>query len=129
MCDTQSYPELVSTCSSDSDTNIVDPAISPKHPGTAFTEMQFYPPGWVKWPNISGSCDSTHWCAALNIDSLSENAVTGQINNAACLATAGLEYVNFAFITKNGVPQPSSPPNPVNSTINTLPLTRIPTCL
>ena len=119
MCDTQSYPELVSTCSSDSDTNIVDPAISPKHPGTAFTEMQFYPPGWVKWPNISGSCDSTHWCAALNIDSLSENAVTGQINNAACLATAGLEYVNFAFITKNGVPQPSSPPNPVNSTINT----------
>src|SRR5207249_4195628 len=31
MCDTQSYPEQVSTCSPDSDTNIVDPAISPKH--------------------------------------------------------------------------------------------------
>jgi hypothetical protein len=35
MCDTQSYPEQVSTCSPDSDTNIVDPAISPKHAGTA----------------------------------------------------------------------------------------------
>lgn len=118
MCDTQSYPEQVSTCSPDSDTNIVDPAISPKHAGTAFMEMQFYPPGWVPWP-AGNSCDATKWCAALNIDSLSENPVTGQINNAACLATAGLEYVNFAFVTKNGVPQPNSPPNPVNATINT----------
>src|ERR1051326_3809323 len=48
MCDTQSYPEQVSTCTPDSDKNIVDPAVSPKHPGTAFMEMQFYPPGWVK---------------------------------------------------------------------------------
>ena len=118
MCDTQSYPEQVSTCSPDSDTNIVDPAISPKHPGTAFMEMQFYPPGWVAWP-AGNSCDATRWCAALNIDSLSENPVAGTINNAACLSTAGLEYVNFAFMTKNGVPQPNSPPNPVNSTINT----------
>ncbi|HLX39716.1 MAG TPA: hypothetical protein VKR42_04250, partial [Ktedonobacteraceae bacterium] len=36
MCDTQSYPELLSTCTPDSNANIVDPAISPKHPGTAF---------------------------------------------------------------------------------------------
>jgi hypothetical protein len=119
LCDTQSYPEQVSTCSPNSDTNIVDPAISPKHPGTAFMEMQFYPPGWVKWPNIAGSCDSTHWCAALNIDSLSQNPVTGQSLNPTCAAVTGVEYVNFAFITKNGVPQPNSPPNPVNSTINT----------
>src|SRR5262249_40947238 len=36
LCDTQSYPEQVSTCTPDSDSNIVDPAISPNHPGTAF---------------------------------------------------------------------------------------------
>src|SRR6266852_4488029 len=36
MCDTQSYPELLSTCTPDSDKHIVDPAVSPRHPGTAF---------------------------------------------------------------------------------------------
>ena len=40
LCDTQSYPEQVSTCKPDSDSNIVDPAVSPNHPGTAFTELQ-----------------------------------------------------------------------------------------
>jgi hypothetical protein len=118
MCDTQSFPEQVSTCSPDSDTNIVDPAISPKHPGTAFMEMQFYPPGWVPWP-AGNSCNATSWCAALNIDSLSQNPVTGQSLNPTCASVTGVEYVNFAFITKSGVPQPNSPPNPVNSTINT----------
>ena len=116
MCDTQSFPELVSTCTPDSDSNIVDPAVSPNHPGTAFMEMQFYPPGWQPWP-AGNSCDPTKWCAALNIDSLSENPVTGQINNPTCLAIAGLEYVNFAFITKNGRAQ--APANPVNSTLAT----------
>jgi hypothetical protein len=118
MCDTQSYPEQVSTCTPDSDTNIVDPAISPAHPGTAFMEMQFYPPGWVNWP-AGNSCDPTKWCAALNIDSLSQNPVTGTSQNPTCASHAGVEYVNFAFITKSGTPQPLSPPNPVNSTINT----------
>src|SRR6266536_2285301 len=118
MCDTQSYPEQVSTCTPDSDSNIVDPAVSPRHPGTAFMEMQFYPPGWVSWP-AGNSCDATRWCAALNIDSLSENPVTGQLLNSTCAAKTGVEYVNFAFITKSGVPQPASPPNPVNATINT----------
>jgi hypothetical protein len=116
MCDTQSYPEQVSNCTPDSDTNIVDPAVSSQHPGTAFMEMQFYPPGWVKWP-AGNSCDATKWCAALNIDSLSQNPVTGQSQNATCQGIAGLEYVNFAFITTSGTPQPNSPPNPVNSTV------------
>jgi hypothetical protein len=122
LCDTQSYPEQVSTCAPDSDRNIVDPATSAKHPGTAFMEMQFYPPGWVPWPawqvaaGASG-CDPTKWCAALNIDSLSENPVTGTTQNATCAAKAGLEYVNFAFITKNGVSQ--APANPVDSTTAT----------
>ncbi len=118
MCDTQSYPEQVSTCTPDSNSNIVDPALSPKHPGTAFMEMQFYPPGWVAWP-AGNSCDATKWCAALNIDSLSINPVTGQVQNTTCQSIAGLEYVNFAFMTTSGVPQPGSPPNPVQSTINT----------
>ena len=118
MCDTQSYPELLSTCTPDSDKNIVDPAISPKHPGSAFMEMQFYPPGWAPWP-AGNSCAATQWCAALNIDSLSQNPVTGQQLNPTCAARTGIEYVNFAFITKSGVPQPNSPPNPVDSNINT----------
>src|SRR5579883_1546443 len=116
MCDTQSFPEQVSTCTPDSDSNIVDPAVSANHPGVAFTEMQFYPPGWAKKP-FGPSCDATKWCAAFNIDSLSQNAVTGQSNNAACLNVAGVEPVNFAFITKNGVPQ--APVNPVESTLAT----------
>ncbi|MGH2480944.1 MAG: hypothetical protein ACRDHW_14920, partial [Ktedonobacteraceae bacterium] len=118
MCDTQSFPEQVSTCAPDSDSNIVDPAVSAAHPGTAFMEMQFYPPGWGAKP-FGPSCDATQWCAALNIDSLSQNPVTGQSLNATCQNIAGLEYVNFAFITKNGRPQPNSPVNPVNSTLAT----------
>jgi len=119
MCDTQSYPEQVKTCTPDSDKNIVDPRVSPDHPGTAFTEMQFYAPGWVPWPawqvavGASG-CDPTKWCAALNIDSLSENPVTGQFQNPTCAAKAGLEYVNFAFITRDG--KSTGPANPVDAT-------------
>src|SRR5579863_5224746 len=111
MCDTQSYPEQVSNCTPDSDSNIVDPAVSPNHPGTAFMEMQFYPPGWVTWP-AGNSCDPTKWCAALNIDSLSENPVNGTTLNPTCQSqlTGGVEYINFAFITRNGVAQaPASP--------------------
>jgi hypothetical protein len=120
MCDTQSYPELLRNCQPDSDKNIVDPAISPRHPGVAFMEMQFYPPGWVFFPQSGGiSCDPTKWCAALNIDSLSQNPVTGQSLNPTCAAKTGVEYVNFAFITLSGKPQPGSPPNPVDSTANT----------
>lgn len=120
MCDTQSFPEQVRTCTPDSDTNIVDPAISARHAGTAFMEMQFYPPGWVSWPP-GNSCDPTKWCAALNIDSLLQDPIHATQQNAACVANTlgSIEYVNFAFITKSGKPQPSSPPNPVNSTIDT----------
>ena len=122
ICDTQSYPEQVSTCTPDSDSNIVDPAVSPNHPGAAFMEMQFYPPGWVPWPAWAAdlgasSCDPTKWCAALNIDSLSEDPVNGTFNNSACLNSAGLEYVNFAFVTKSGVSQ--APADPLDATLTT----------
>jgi len=112
MCDTQSYPEQVSTCTPDSDSNIVDPAVSPNHPGTAFMELQFYPPGYVQ--QFTGfSCDATRWCAALTIDSLSQDPVNGTSLNTTCANSilGGLEYVNFAYLTKNGVPQAT--PNPV----------------
>jgi len=35
MCDTQSFPEQKSTCTPDSDSNILNPSTSPKHAGTA----------------------------------------------------------------------------------------------
>jgi hypothetical protein len=120
MCATMSYPELLNKCTPDSDSNIVDPAISPRHPGTAFMEMQFYPPGWAPFELPGGiSCDATQWCAALTIDSLAENPVDSTLLNPTCAAKVGTEYVNFAFLTKSGHPQPDSPPNPVNATSDT----------
>jgi hypothetical protein len=65
MCDNQSYPEGTKVCHPDSDSNIQVPP-RPNHAGAAFTELQFYPPGYA--PAIS--CDQTHWCAAFTIDSL-----------------------------------------------------------
>ena len=122
LCDTQSYPEQVSTCKPDSDGNIVDPAVSPNHPGTAFMELQFYPPGWVPWPTWAvaagaGTCDPRKWCAALNIFSLSEDPVNGTTLNPTCAAKVGLEYFNFAFVTLNGRSQ--APANPIDSTLTT----------
>jgi len=126
MCDDQSDPNPGVACTPpDSDNNIFNsadpnnPGFIGKHPGTAFMEMQFYPPGWVEWPAaiaVGGtSCDPRMWCAALNIDSLSRDALTGQLNNPACLAAVGEEYVNFAFITKNGLS--TGPANPLQSTV------------
>jgi hypothetical protein len=122
LCDTQSYPEQVSTCTQDSDTNIVDPTVSPNHPGTAFTELQFYPPGWVPWPawavaTGASGCDPTRWCAALNIFGLLEDPVAGTLQNPTCAAQVGIEYFNFAFVTRNGSSQ--APANPLGSTLAT----------
>jgi hypothetical protein len=78
-------------------------------PGQAYQEMQFYPPGWAPWPAGIG-CTATQWCAALNIDTFSENQNTGQFNNTACLNSVGPEPVNFAFLTKSG--KSSAPANP-----------------
>ena len=122
MCDTQSAPEFTNTCTPDSDSNIFDspdksaPDFMGHHPGGAFMEMQFYPPSWAPWP-AGNSCDARKWCAALNIDSFSQNQNTGQNNNAACLNSVGIEPVNFAFITTSGKAQ--APANPVDSTLAT----------
>src|SRR5262249_16093979 len=115
MCDDQSAPNPGGSsvgpnilCTPDSDLNIFDgtdssaPDYMGKHPGTAFMEMQFYPPGWFI------GCE-TRWCSKLTIDSLSQNQNTGLGNNAAC--GGAIEYVNRAFITKSGIP--TGPPSPL----------------
>jgi hypothetical protein len=110
LCDTQSYPLVTSTCTPDSDTNIKPLA---SHAGTAFMELQFYPPGWVKQFD-SQSCDVTRWCAALNIDSLSRDPLNGLDLNRTCQSQilGGIEPINFAYISKNGVPNDA--PNPLD---------------
>jgi hypothetical protein len=119
LCDTTSYPEQISTCKPDSDSNILDPTVSPKHAGSAFMELQFYPPGWIQWPTWqvavgTGSCDPTKWCAALNIDSVLEDPVAATLQNATCAARVGIETINFAFLTLNG--KSTGPANPIDST-------------
>jgi hypothetical protein len=102
MCDPNSFPN--GPCIPDSDEN------APFSAGSAFMELQFYPPGFP--PFITQiSCDLTHWCAALNIDSL-EVTSTGGLNPNCT------EPVNFAFIQTNGVP--TGPPGPAIATSATL---------
>jgi hypothetical protein len=121
LCDNQSAPEFThDPCTPDSDTNIFDgadptqPDYIGHHPGTAFLELQFYPPGWVPWLNAI-SCDATQWCAAMAIFSFNRDQNTGVDNNADCLNTVGIEPANFAFITTSGVPH--APPAPLDLTL------------
>src|SRR5919201_1371203 len=123
LCDNQSAPEFThAPCVPDSDTNIFDgtneaaPDYIGHHPGTAFLEVQFYPPGWAPWP-AGVSCDASKWGAAMAIFSLNQNQNTGVLNNGDCLGSVGLEPANFAFITKSGVPH--APPSPLGATIDT----------
>jgi hypothetical protein len=112
MCDNESYPEGTKVCKPDSNRNIQVPP-RPDHAGAAFTELQFYPPGYA--PAIS--CDQVHWCAAFTIDSLQAQygalhgpgSAPGAIANPNCP-----EPVNFAFLTHNGVP--IGPPGPDQQT-------------
>ena len=122
LCDNQSAPEFThDPCVPDSDTNIFDGADPAQpdyigyHPGTAFLELQFYPPGWVPFQEAI-SCDATKWCAAMAIFSFNRDQNTFIDNNANCLDTVGLEPANFAFITKSGVPD--SPPAPLDLTFD-----------
>ena len=123
LCDNQSAPEFThAPCTPDSDSNIFDgtndaaPDYIGHHPGTAFLEVQFYPPGWAPWPP-GVSCDASQWCAAMAIFSLNQNLNSGALNNESCLDSVGLEPANFAFITKSGVPH--APPSPLGGTAAT----------
>jgi hypothetical protein len=106
LCDPRSYPQT--PCPPESDSNAPHPGL-PNGAGAAFMEMQFYPPGYAPFVD-SVSCDNTHWCAALTIDSLEANAKK-QLNNKC------VEPVNFAFIQRNGVP--AGPPSPQLSNLAT----------
>jgi hypothetical protein len=123
LCDNQSAPEYThAACTPNSDTNIFDGADPTQpdyigfHPGTAFLEVQFYPPGWVPWVEAI-SCDPTKWCAAVAIFSFNLDQNTGVSNNADCLNTVGIEPANFAFITLSGAPH--APAGPLNQTLST----------
>ncbi len=99
LCDANSYPR--GACIPNSDKNM------PMVAGSAFLEMQFYPPG--NPPFISQiSCDLTHWCASLHINSL-EVMDNGQVN-----PNCG-ETTNFAFIQRDGIP--TGPAGPDNQTV------------
>jgi hypothetical protein len=100
ICDPYSYPQ--NPCTPDSDSNkgtISDPADA----GSAFLEVQLYPPGYTPFVD-SESCSRTQWCAALTIDSL-ECTFGFATCNDNCI-----EPTNFAFLQTNGVP--TGPPGP-----------------
>jgi hypothetical protein len=100
LCDSNSYPQ--NPCKPASDRNTGTGVTTDA--GSAVLELQFYPPGLA--PALS--CDATHWCAALNIDSLECNYGFA-VCNANCT-----EPVNFAFLQTNGIPP--GPPAPGQQT-------------
>ncbi len=108
VCDPNSAPLL--PCTPGSDAN----APQGNYPGggAAFVELQFYAPGDA--PLVDNiSCDNTHWCSALNIDSLECTGTgSGPCNNKC------VEPVNFAFVQTNGVP--AGPPSPQLSNLKTV---------
>ncbi|MDA8331873.1 MAG: hypothetical protein M0027_11865 [Candidatus Dormibacteraeota bacterium] len=100
ICDPLSYPLNPCTPQSDSNSGAIG---NPKSAGSAFMELQFYPPGFTPFADAP-SCDQTHWCVALTIDSL-EAAFNFSPINLACE-----EPVNFAYLQTNGIP--AGPPSP-----------------
>ena len=107
LCDSKSYPQ--NACTPDSDTNggQID---NPNAAGSAFMELQFYPPGYTPFVDNT-SCSTTKWCAALTIDSL-ECTFGFATCNTNCI-----EPVNFAYLQTNGVP--AGPPSPQLANVNT----------
>ncbi len=99
MCDPDSYPQ--NSCTADSDSNTGSGLSTDA--GSAFMELQFYPPGFTPWIDAE-SCSTTKWCSALTIDSL-ECTFDFASCNGACE-----EPFNFAWLQQNGVPTgPASP--------------------
>jgi hypothetical protein len=103
MCDPKSYPQNPCTNISDSNSgSLSDPSAA----GSAFMELQFYPPGFTPFAD-STSCNSTKWCAALTIDSFECTFNFASCNNSC------IEPVNFSYLQTNGVP--TGPPAPQNT--------------
>ena len=112
LCDPNSFPQAPCTPNSDSNapTCFGPNCTSGLGGGSAFMELQLYPPGNPPFID-SPSCDDTHWCAALTIDSL-ECTAGFALCNTNCE-----EPVNAAFIQKNGVP--TGGPAPQDADLNT----------
>ncbi|MGO9079832.1 MAG: hypothetical protein ACLQDY_12415 [Streptosporangiaceae bacterium] len=105
ICDPKSDPQ--NPCIPDSDSNTGSGL--PTDAGSAFMELQLYPPGYTPFVDNT-SCSATKWCAALNIDSV-ECDSSGACNNDC------IEPVNFAFLQTNGVP--AGPPSPQLADVST----------
>jgi hypothetical protein len=100
LCDGRSWPHRKCTPNSDANAPTNPPTYTQGGSGSAFMELQFYPPGF----SSAISCDNRHWCSALNIDSLECSR-----NFAWCNPNC-TEPVNFALISDNGIP--AGPPSP-----------------
>jgi hypothetical protein len=107
MCDPNSYPQ--NTCTPDSDTN-TGLNKSASDAGSAFMELQLYPPGFAPFMD-SVSCSATQWCAAVTIDSLECTFNFATCNNNC------IEPFNFAYLQTNGVP--AGPPAPQDPNLAT----------
>jgi len=99
LCDPGSYPQNPCTPHSDANTGLN----SATDAGSAFSELQFYAPGFTPFQDNS-SCSTTKWCVAMTIDSL-ESQFNFVNLNPNCV-----EPVNFAYLQTNGVP--AGPPSP-----------------
>ncbi|MEP7023783.1 MAG: hypothetical protein ABJB47_08220, partial [Actinomycetota bacterium] len=100
LCDPGSFPQ--NPCTPDSDTN-TGLGVKSTDAGSAFMELQFYPPGFAPFAD-NLSCSARQWCAALTIDSLEANFDFSDFNQACA------EPVNFAFLQTDGIP--AGPPSP-----------------
>jgi hypothetical protein len=107
ICDPNSYPQNPCTPDSDSNSGAIN---DPNAAGSAFLEVQLYPPGFTPFVD-SESCSKTKWCGALTIDSL-ECTFGFATCNPNCE-----EPVNFGFIQTDGVP--TGPPSPQLADVNT----------
>jgi hypothetical protein len=109
LCDPNSYPET-NGCTPESDSNAptcVGANTTNCYLGgdSTFMEMQLYPPGFPPFSDAI-SCDDSHYCAALTIDSLECTAGFATCNQDC------EEPVNFAFVQRDGVPTgPAGPEN------------------
>jgi hypothetical protein len=105
VCDPDSEPLTPCTPRSDGNT----PHGSYPGAGSAFVELQFYPPGYAPLAD-SISCDATHWCSALTITS--QECTINFTCNFNCSAPT-----NYALIQTNGVP--AGPPSPQRADLAT----------
>jgi len=119
LCDSESFPNFSNRCTPNSDENIFDdgnprsPHYIGRHPGTAFLELQFYPPGWVS------GFTASQYAVSLHINSFSVKAAgpRGSIaNNLDCQNKVGLETTSFALLTLDGKSQ--APGDPLSNDPN-----------